>query len=404
MSGCHNGENILKTAYFECASGISGDMVLGALLDLGIELSQLEQAISALPVKGYKLVAEKVKRQHISGTRLKVEIDHENQPHRHLSNIKEIISVSTLPDKIKERAIHIFQRVAEAEAKIHGTSVEQVHFHELGAVDTIIDIVGALVCLEILGIEQIVSSPLPLGHGTITCAHGQLPVPAPAALELLKGCPVYAGDTEGELVTPTGAAIISTLAKSFSRLPLMNIQNTGYGAGSRDYSPRPNLLRVIMGESQEEHASSETLTKMEADIDDMNPQLYGWLTEKLFSAGASDVILIPIYMKKNRPATRLNVFAHPHLIKKLTDIIFEETTTIGLRFSHSHKMVLSRSFQQIDTPWGPVSIKIAQLPNNKFKYKAEYEDCKKIARQEGISIKEVYAKVEQLAEKTLNEK
>ncbi len=391
----------MKCAYFDCFSGISGDMILGALLDLGVELAQLEQAISRLPIKGYKLLPERVKRGQLSGTLLKVQLDREAQPLRNLSTIQNIISRSSLSPQTQKQAQRIFQRLAEAEAKIHATTPEQVHFHEVGAVDTIIDVVGALAGLEILGVERVIASPLPLGRGEINCAHGLLPLPAPATLELLKGCPVYSGESEGELVTPTGAAIISSLAHTYSPLPLMNIERIGYGAGSRDYSPRPNLLRVIIGECRHSQAA-ETLTQIEADIDDMNPQLYGWLMERLFSAGALDVTMTPIYMKKNRPGVRLSVFAPPHLLQQMANLIFRETTTIGLRFSHIQKLKLPRSSRKIDSPWGPVGIKIAQLPDQKFKYTPEYEDCRRIAQREDISIQEVYRRVQQLAEKAFS--
>ncbi len=390
----------MKCAYFDCFSGVSGDMILGALLDLGVELVQLEQAISQLPIKGYKLTAERVKRRQLSGTLLKVQLGQQTQPLRNLNSIQKIISQSSLSPRVQEQAQQIFQRLAEAEAKIHATTPEQVHFHEVGAVDTIIDVVGTLAGLEILGVERVIVSPLPLGRGQINCAHGQLPLPAPATLELLRGCPVYSGESEGELVTPTGAAIISSLAHTYSPLPLMNIECIGYGAGSRDYSPRPNLLRVIIGECRDSRAA-ETLTQIEADIDDMNPQLYGWLMERLFAAGALDVTMTPIYMKKNRPGVRLSVFTPPQLLQQMADLIFRETTTIGLRFSHIQKLKLPRSSQKIDSPWGPVAIKIAQLPDRKFKYTPEYEDCRRIAQKEGISIQEVYRRVQQLAEEVL---
>lgn len=372
-------------------------MILGALLDLGVELSRLQGALSGLPLEGYRLVAKKVKRGHLSGTLLKVEFDQQPQPLRNLEIIQGIIAKSTLSVKIQEKANKIFQRLAEAEAKMHATTPDKVHFHEVGAVDTIIDIVGSLIGLEILGIEQIISSPLALGYGKVNCSHGSFPIPAPATLELLKNCPVYAGDIEGEMVTPTGAVIISSLAQSFNSMPLMNIEKVGYGAGSRDYSNQANLLRVVVGEIKD-GMLTETLAKIEADIDDMNPQLYGWLMDKLFAAGALDVTMAPIYMKKNRPGVRLTAFACPHLLQQLENIIFQETTTIGVRFSHVHKLRLPRSIHEIETPWGLVAIKVAQLTNRELKYTAEYEDCKRIAQKEGISIKKVYAVVQQLAE------
>ncbi|MBI5787794.1 MAG: nickel pincer cofactor biosynthesis protein LarC [Candidatus Schekmanbacteria bacterium] len=392
----------MKCAYFDCFSGASGDMILGALLDLGVTLEQLEQNLSRLPISGYQLTAERVKSQGISATHLKIEIDQSAQPLRYFSHIREIIGNCGLPAEIKAQSLAVLQRLAEAEAKIHAIGIEQVHFHEIGAVDTIIDVVGSIVGLNILGVDEILCSPLALGYGQIKCAHGNLPVPAPATLELLKNCPVYGGDVPAELVTPTGAAIISTLAKNFSAIPLMQAEKIGYGAGSRDYSPHPNLLRLIIGERNGAAATlSETLAKLEADIDDMEPQLYAYIMEQLMVAGALDVTLTPIYMKKNRPAVRLSAFAPPHLSQKLAHLILQETTTIGLRISQVQKMMLTRQIKNIETPWGTVTVKICRLPNQKVKFKAEYEDCKKIAQTEGICLQEVYRQVQILAEKQL---
>ncbi len=383
----------MKIAYFNCFAGASGDMILGSLLDAGLDFDQLKSGLAKLPFSGYKLTSTPVVKKGISGTKFDVLIPHEHH-HRGLHDIFRIIEESNLSEKIKSGSKAIFKRLGEAEAKIHKKSVDEIHFHEVGAVDAIIDIVGAAIGFDLLGIQKIYASPLHVGSGTVECAHGTLPVPAPATAELLKGIPVYAKDVEGELVTPTGAAILSTLCERFGDMPPMTLQQTGYGAGGHDFEI-PNVLRVMLGEAQKK-PENDMIQLIQTNIDDMNPQFYEHIMERLFSNGALDVYMTPIIMKKNRPGIILNVLGHPDSCQTLTDIIFSETTTLGIRLSDMKKRhILKRAFITIDTPWGAAKGKVRTLESGEKTLSPEYEDCKKLANENNIPIYKIYDYIKQ---------
>lgn len=391
------GGNIL---YFDCYSGISGDMTLGALLDLGLNLEKLRKMLSTVNLSGYSLKAEKVSRGGISGTRAIIDIEEKNDVGRHLPGILKIIEHSGLPEPVKTNSAAVFHCLAEAEAAVHGVPVEKVHFHEVGAVDAIVDIVGTASALYLLGIDKIVSSPLPLGRGEVMTAHGLLPLPAPATLELIakREVPVSGRDVDFELVTPTGAALLTALAESFGSLPDFNVKAVGYGAGSHDPG-YPNYLRLIYGNCINRAATyEEEVCLIETSIDDLNPEIYGYLMDKLFGAGALDLYFTPIQMKKNRPSVQLTVLSPPHLLGKLQAIIFSETTTLGLRISSARKVMQLRESISVETKWGPIRIKYTPDPDNSmpFNFAPEYEDCSNIALKSGLPLKEVYRLAEDL--------
>lgn len=383
-----------KLIYFDCYSGISGDMTLGALLDLGLKVERLQTALNSLHLDGYSLEAEKVKRGSIAGTKVRVIIEEQNPPSRKLSDIVQLISAAELVPDIKEKSILVFRCLAEAEASVHGTTVEDVHFHEVGAVDAIVDIVGSVVALHLLGINKIYCSPLPLGSGTIETAHGQLPLPAPATLALIaqRRVPVRGSNAEFELVTPTGAALVSTLAESFGPLPDFTVESVGYGAGSQNPS-YPNYLRLIMGSCSETAAvHEEEAIQVETNIDDLNPEIYSYLMEKLFAAGALDVYFTPVQMKKDRPAIKLSVLIPPHLLELIREEIFTETSTLGIRLTRVRKIMRPREVTVVETKWGSIRIKFCPTLRGEqtFDYAPEYEDCCRVARLSGLPLKEVY--------------
>jgi uncharacterized protein (TIGR00299 family) protein len=314
----------------------------------------------------------------------------EDKPERYLAEIEALVEKSDLPQGIIAQAKAIFRRLAEVEAAIHGTPVEQVHLHELGGIDTIVDVVGVLSALDALGITEIYSSPLPLGRGFVRSAHGQLPLPAPATVALLKGIPVVGSEIDRELVTPTGAALLSSLAKGFGPLPAMTLLGAGYGAGSHDL-PIPNVVRVMIGEKAlPGHPEGDVVALLETNIDDLNPEIYDYVMSRLFAAGALDVFLTPIQMKKNRPATLLRVICRPQDSTRLTGILFAETSTLGVREQLVTRSCLPRSSQQVNTPYGPVRIKVAHLPTGETRAAPEYEDCRRLAEAHGVPLQEVY--------------
>jgi len=381
----------MRIAYFDCFSGISGDMILGSFIDAGLELKTLENELKKLPLSGYQISAEKVERKGIWGTKFGVALS-EKPKERNLKDIFDIINHSDLGNEIKESAKGIFSRLAEAEAKIHNKAIDEIHFHEIGATDAIIDILGAVIAIKKLGIERVYASRLHVGTGFLRCAHGTLPVPAPATLELLKGIPVYSTGVESELVTPTGAAVITTISRGFGDLPPMKIERIGYGMGSRDLSI-PNALRLLIGESEVEY-ESDTVLLLEANIDDMNPQFYDYAMEKLFQKGAKDVFLTPIYMKKNRPGVILSIISPPEKVDELLNVIFEETTTLGVRISEVKKRrKLKRETKTITTRFGPVRVKFSMVGDQIRDVAPEYEDCKGIAREKNVPLKRVYEEV-----------
>lgn len=378
----------MKIAYFDCFAGISGDMTLGALLDAGADESLFRRELEKLQGIEFDLRIDKVNKNGIQATNVEVVIG-EQHHHRRLRDVVEIISASALSDAVKSRAIGIFRRLAEAEGTVHGISPEEVHFHEVGAVDAIVDIVGASVGIELLGVERIVASPLPMGHGFVEAAHGRIPLPAPATVELLKGVPVYPTNVEGELVTPTGAAIVRTLASEFGGMPPMSIHSVGYGAGKADF-PFPNTLRVLMGEMSEELPQSHEVSIVEANIDDMNPEFYDSVFERLFKAGALDVYLTPIQMKKSRPATLLSAICPAERVDEVARTILAETTSFGVRISHAERRCLDRRWETVATKYGEVRVKIGMLDGEPVTASPEYEDCRKASEACGVPVRRVY--------------
>jgi uncharacterized protein (TIGR00299 family) protein len=382
---------MINVAYFDCFSGVSGNMILGSLLDAGLSLETLQEELSKLPVTGFSIKRDHVKRQGIAAIYVEVDTE-ETHTHRHLHNIVDILEKSSLDQQIKDDCQKIFTRLAEAEATVHNTTVEQIHFHEVGALDAIVDIVGAVVGLRKLGVEKIYVSPFSLGTGFTVCAHGKIPVPVPATVELLKDKPVRYADIEAELVTPTGAAILSTLGDHFGTPPAMSFEAVGYGAGTREL-PIPNTLRLFLGQSEEVSLDydRDTVVVIEANIDDMNPQLYDYVFEKLFETGALDVYTMPVMMKKNRPGIVLSVVAPLELKQQLIDVILRETTTIGVRWQEKQRVKAQREIQTVETQYGQVRIKISRLGEKVINVSPEYEDCKKLAQAHPeISLKQIY--------------
>ena len=432
----------MRIAYLECFSGISGDMFLGALVDAGVSPRLLEDTVAALGL-GAKLEISRVIRSGITATKVDVWVagekdmpreeywdkqsqrvhdhdaahehhshehtdahshshDHEQKhadetshkddhPHRGLSEIRTIITKAKISESAKKTAIAIFEALGAAEAKIHNVPAEEVHFHEVGAVDAMVDIVCAAVGAEALGVDEIVCSPLNVGGGTVRCAHGTFPVPAPATVELLKNAPVYSSGLQLELVTPTGAAIVRTLVKRFDAFPQMKIEKTGYGAGARDIERNPNVVRLVIGEAATvvNKANSETITVLEANLDDLNPQVFGYVMDRLLEEGALDVFGIPVQMKKSRPGALLTVLCQPEAAGNLTQLIFAETTTLGVRRRDEFRQTLARRWENVRTQWGEVRIKIASMNGTVTNYAPEYEDCRRIAAEHHVPLKTV---------------
>jgi len=381
-----------KLAYFDCFSGVSGDMTLGALVDAGAELRAIEAELRKLPVKGWSLAAEKVKRGALAATFVKVTTA-ETHHHRGLTKILDTIAAAGLRPRVAERASAIFCRLGEAEARIHNTTVEQVHFHEVGALDAIVDIVGAAVGFELLGIEEFACSSVNIGGGRTQSAHGPLPIPAPAAADMLRGAPVYSSGIEKELTTPTGAAIVSTLCARFGALPPMTTSAIGYGAGSWELKEQANVLRLFVGESaaQRVRAGEQTVTVLETNLDDMNPQIYGYLAEQAFAAGALDVYSTAVQMKKNRPGVLLTLLCEPAAADALVELLFRETTTLGVRTYEARRRVLARETVEVDTALGRVRMKLARMNGSVLNAAPEYEDCRRIAAERGVPLKQVLA-------------
>ena len=443
----------MRVAYLECFSGMSGDMFLGALVDAGVAPRLLEETVAALGI-GARLEVSRVVRSGISATKVDVYIDgekdlpreqywerqttaHNEHEHRHghhehdhhegkhshqdaesrasrplphehsvshehphshahgrgLTEIREIISAAAISETARKTALAIFEALGRAEAKIHNASVESVHFHEVGSVDAMVDIVCAAVGAEALRVDEIVCSPLNVGGGTVKCAHGTIPVPAPATVELLGDAPVYSSGVLAELVTPTGAAIVKTLVSRFAAFPEMKIEKSGYGAGSRDFPGHPNVVRLTVGETASNavaaRTSSETITVLEANLDDLNPQVFGYVMDRLFEEGALDAFGMPVQMKKNRPGMLLTVLCKPEDAGKLTQLIFAETTTLGVRRRDEMRETLARRWEKVHTPWGEVRIKIASMNGTVTNYAPEYEDCRRIAAEHRVPLKRV---------------
>jgi len=408
--------------YFDCFSGISGDMVLGALVDAGLPIARLKEALGSLAVDDYHVHAEKVLRAGVSATKFLVH-DHDHahhehhhhdhpaspeprvpshshqHPHRSLAEICALIDTSALSPAGRDRAKALFQRLAEAEAAIHDMPVEKVHLHEVGALDSIIDIVGAVFGLEWLGADEIMSSPLNVGGGMVQSAHGYFPVPAPATVKLLGSAPVYSGAVQKELVTPTGALLVSSYATSFGPIPAMTIEHVGYGAGDNDFPGTPNVLRILVGcaspaasgfsPTGTESAPGERVVVIECEIDDMNPQLFGVAMDRLYAGGALEVFYVPVQMKKNRPGTLLTVVAPPQLRSTLSEIIFKETTTIGVRYGELDRECLRREHVTVRTPVGDVRMKLAWRDGRLVNAVPEFDDCNTLAAANNLPVKEV---------------
>ena len=428
----------MKTLYFDCFAGTSGDMTIGALLHLGVDFEVLKQELSKLDLGDYELSVQSVSRAQISGIKFDVTINgrleqpapldtshhhhshdhshHEHLPepashiqathgqpqaethaHRTVTDIHDLIDKAGLSSWVTRQAKAIFWRLAQAEGTIHGVPPAQVHFHEVGAVDAIIDIVGACIGFEFLGIERFIASPLQVGFGFVKCAHGRYPIPAPGTAELLKGVPIYSLDIEGEFVTPTGAAIVTTLCSEYSRIPNFTPEKIGYGAGGRDFPRFPNLLRLMVGQTEESNSAylmtqptlcdtTSSITVLEANIDDMNPQVFGHVMELLLNQGALDVFYTPVQMKKNRPGTLLTVLCEDHLAKALMALVLRETTTLGVRSYRADRQVLDRQIHTVETEFGPIRIKVAIMNGDVLKAMPEYDDCHQQALQAQVPL------------------
>ena len=387
----------MRTLYFDCFAGISGDMTLGALVDAGADARELTGRLTLLGVEGFEISFEKVDRSGISATRAFVRLTKEEKKHRHLSHIEKIIGDSRLGDSVKERALKIFRRLGEAEARVHDVPVERIHFHEVGAVDAIVDVVGACICFELLGVERFVASALHVGSGTVEMEHGRFPVPPPAVAELLKGAPVYSTDIVGELVTPTGAAIVATVCEGFGALPRMSVEATGYGAGGREYKNFPNVLRVLLGESDKagetppgvSRKSDEELLMVETNVDDVSPQVLGYLMEKAFDGGALDCFYTPVQMKKNRPGVLVSILCRPSDGEAMRALLFAETPTLGVRTYAVTRRALEREAVTVETEFGTIAVKVARNQGRTVGATPEYEDCRAAAHAHNVPLRVV---------------
>ena len=391
----------MRILYFDCFAGAAGDMVLGALLDAGLPLDELKRALGSLAVEGWDVSVDRVIKTGVTATKFRV---HQNvhsgtasgapgtghhHNHHHLKDIFAAIERSALSDAGKRRAIGMFRRLGEAEAAIHGTTMEKVHLHEVGALDSIIDIVGAVFALEWFKPDRIVVSPMNVGGGMVKSAHGVFPVPAPATVTLVKNAPIYSSGIQSELLTPTGALILTEYASEFGPVPAMTIERVGYGAGDREFKETPNVLRVLVG--QAERTRSETVVVLECEIDDMNPQIFGLLMDKLYAAGALEVFYGAVQMKKNRPGTLMTIVARPQQREPMMEIVFRESTTIGVRYQELVRECLDREMVTVTTPLGPVRFKVARRNGRVLNAQPEFDDLAKLSQERGIPVKDVQA-------------
>ena len=380
----------MKIIGYDCFSGISGDMNLGAMIDLGVDKTFLIDELKKLHLPGWELIVEKDQRHGIAGTKVTVKQTRHEHAHRHLSDIDKIIDDSSLDIKTRELSKKIFLKIARAEATVHGIPLDQVHFHEVGAVDSIIDVTGAAICFNALEVGAVYVSTVELGGGLVQCDHGTLPVPAPATVEIIKGIPVRTGGVDFEATTPTGAAIIATLGTHFNSEMAIKIEKTAYGIGQKDHQSVPNLLRVFLGETISSQESGHGALQIECNIDDMNPEFFDYISERLFKAGASDVFYSNIMMKKGRPGILLNIICETELADTVKNIIFTESTSLGMRTFPFKKDTLVRKFETIQTIYGELTVKRSYYNGKEVSSKPEYEDCKRIAAEKGIPVKEVY--------------
>jgi pyridinium-3,5-bisthiocarboxylic acid mononucleotide nickel chelatase len=380
----------MKLAYFDCFSGISGDMVLGALVDAGVSIEHLRTELGALAVPGWSLTAQRVWKNGMAATHVKVQTE-DTQTHRSLSTILDIIARSRLAPAVRERAASIFDRLGVAEAAVHGVPLEKVHFHEVGAIDAIVDIVGTCVGFTSLGIESFACSPVNVGGGTVKMAHGTLPVPAPATARLLLGRPTYSNGVQRELVTPTGAAIVSTLCTSYGPQPPMTVSSIGYGAATSDLLGQPNVLRLMFGEAVQKSAfgAEETIRVLEANLDDMNPQIFGYFLDKALAAGALDVFATPVQMKKSRLGMLVTVLCQPADEHKFQEMLFLETTTLGVRSHSLERRILPREWEKVSTRFGDVRVKVARLNGIVRQASPEFDDCRKLAEEKNVPLVEI---------------
>lgn len=384
----------MKVLYFDCFAGISGDMTMAALLDLGVPLAAVEEGLArlSLPRSSYRLSREEVERRGVRATRFHVHVE-QDQPHRHYTDIAGMIGESSLAEGAKELAQRMFRRLAEAEARVHRVEVGRVHFHEVGGVDSIVDIVGTAICLDCLGVAEAYAAPLPFGSGFVETAHGRLPVPAPATAELLQGAAVHFASGPGERVTPTGAAIVTTLAREFGSAPPMRVEAVGCGAGTRDFPDMPNILRLVMGEKSDT-LSPEEIHVIETHIDDMNPEICGFLMERLLACGALDVAFSPLQMKKNRPGTKVTVLAPRARVEALARLVLTESTAIGVRHYPVERITLARAVEERETSLGSVRVKVVRDNGAVLRVTPEFEECRRLAGEKGLPLLEVYRIIE----------
>lgn len=380
----------MKIAYLDCFSGISGDMFLGALLDSGLPFDELAERLATMPIEGFRLDTFREDRKHIFGTRFVVISEDKEQPARGLRAIREIIEQGEFSETVKSKSIQIFEALAGVEGEVHNLPADEVHFHEIGAVDSIIDIVGTVYGVERLGIQALFVSPLPLGYGFVESSHGMIPLPAPATAALLKDVPVFDSGLPHEMVTPTGAALVKGLARSFGPMPPMVIHDIGYGTGKRDLPDRPNLARILIGDQQDE-TDVDTVVILETNLDDNSPELLGYLMERLFDAGGLDVVFFPVHMKKGRPGIQVQVIARPDQRDVLMEILFRESTTLGIRFRYSQRKVLRRSVVEVESPWGKIKVKQAVNSDGSAFFLPEYEVCREIALKNNLPLKEIFS-------------
>jgi uncharacterized protein (TIGR00299 family) protein len=378
---------VSRLVYFDGASGASGDMILGAVVDLGLPLDRLREDLANLPLSGYRLKATRVLRSGLAATKVDVLVEEEKPVHRHLGDIVRLLEASGLPAEVKEETEALFVRLAEAEAAVHGTSPERVHFHEVGAVDSIVDIVGGVLALRWLEADRFVSSPLNVGSGTVKMAHGTFPVPPPATARLVAGVPVY-GEGKGELLTPPGALLVTAHAADYGPLPPMQIEKTGHGAGARDTSGRPNVLRLLVGEEARGGAGERVLV-LETEIDDASPQLLGPLLDQLLGAGALDAFFTPVQMKKGRPGVLVTALAPPERRGAVEELLFRETTTLGIRHQEWERTVLEREISTVETAYGPIRVKIGRRGGTVYNAWPEFDDCQRAAAEKGVPVKQV---------------
>jgi pyridinium-3,5-bisthiocarboxylic acid mononucleotide nickel chelatase len=378
----------MKTLYFDCFAGASGDMILGAMVAAGVDPDYLREQLSRLPVSGFTIDFEIVNRSGLSATYAHVGTEHEHK-HRHLSDIRQIIEASALNEAVKQRAVQIFTRLAEAEARVHNEPIDHVHFHEVGAVDAIVDVVGAAICFDALRIERFICSPLHVGSGMVKMAHGQFPIPPPAVTELLKGVPFYATDIKGELLTPTGAAIITTVCSEYGPIPQMTTESNGYGAGTREYTDFPNVLRVLIGQTEDTGATDERLWMVETNLDDASPQIIGHVMDRVLESGALDCFFTPVQMKKNRPGVLLSVLCGAAEKEAVMRLLFTETTTLGVRSYEVMRRALERSVVRVETPYGPIDVKVAHLDGRVVNEMPEFEQCRQAAANANVPLKVV---------------